>query len=131
MKSRRLPSKLCRTELLTKRSLVVVAAASWVLWVPTASAYVVAPTARAAALAATKKFVEHDIRAWARPATYRLGTCRVLHRKPWLAYGCEYRVQGIPGECLNFVTVAVKRLPDGEYRGAEVGWHDLRDQQPC
>lgn len=96
---------------------------------PVASAYVVAPTAQAAARAATKKFVEHDLRG--RPATYKLGTCRVLHRKPWLAYGCEYRVYGLSDQCLDIVIVAVKRQPDGRYRGTEVGWHDLRDQAPC
>jgi hypothetical protein len=96
---------------------------------PIASAYVAAPTAQAAARAATKKFVEHDLRG--RPATYKLGTCRVLHRKPWLAYGCEYRVYGLLDQCLNIVIVAVRRQPDGQYRGTEVGWHDLRDQAPC
>jgi hypothetical protein len=115
-----------------KRCLVAIAAAL-VLGVaaPVASAYVYAPTARAAALAATKKDAEADIRAWGGPATYKVGTCRVLHRKPWLAYGCEYRVHGIPTQCLNLVTVAVKRLTVGRYRAAVVKWHDLRDQPPC
>lgn len=113
-----------------KHSLLPVAAAVIFLGiVPVASAYVIAPTARAAAIAATKKFVEHDLHG--RSATYVLGPCSVLHRKPWVAYGCVYRVQGLADQCLDMVTVAVKRLPDGRFRGAEVGWRDLHDQPPC
>ena len=96
--------------------------------VPNAVAGVIGPTPQAAAIAATKKFVLHDLKAWNRPgATYRLGTCRVLHRKPWVAYGCEYQVYGIPSECLNLLTLGVKRLPDGTYRAEALKWHDVRD----
>jgi hypothetical protein len=93
-----------------------------------ASAAVIGPTAQTAALAVTKKFALHDIRAWNRPGTsYTLGTCHVLHRRPWVAYVCDYWLHGIPHLCHNLLTIAVKRLPDGNYRAEEVKWHNLRD----
>lgn len=116
----------------TNRALTAAAASALILSIaPVADAYVVGPTAVTAARTATKKYVEHDIHAWARPATYKLGACRVLFRRLWLAYGCQYRVHGLPNECLDQVTVAVKRLPDGQYRGTVVKWRDLRDTSPC
>lgn len=93
-----------------------------------ASAGVIGPTAQAAATAATKKFVLHDIRVWNRRGiSYTLLGCSVLHRRPWAAYGCRYRVRGIPNECLDLLTVGVKRLGGGTYRAEALKWHDLRD----
>ncbi|MHB8468229.1 MAG: hypothetical protein ACYDCH_00505 [Gaiellaceae bacterium] len=96
-----------------------------------ASGAVIEPTPQAAALAATQKFVLHDIHAWNRPLRYTLGTCRVLFRRPWVAYGCQYRIHGLPSECLDLLTVAVKRLAGGRYRAEAVKWRDLPSSAPC
>jgi len=86
-----------------------------------AAAAVIGPTPQAAALADTKKFAEHEVHAWNRPSvTYTVGSCRLLHRRPWLAYSCDWKLHGIQGQCLTRITVAVKRLADGSYSAAEV-----------
>ena len=86
-----------------------------------AFAYVYGPTPMAVALAATNKFAAHQVKAWNRPqVSYTLGTCRVLHRKPWLAYNCTFELHGVPLYCHGLVTVGVRRLADGKYRGQAV-----------
>lgn len=72
-------------------------------------------------MAATKRFAAHEVVAWNRPGVaYILGTCRVLHRKPWLAYNCSFELHGVPPYCHGVLTVAVKRLADGTYRAQGV-----------
>jgi len=86
-----------------------------------ASAFVIASTPQAAALAATKKFAIHEVVAWNRPGVaYILGTCHVLHRKPWLAYNCGFELHGVPSYCHGVLTVAVRRLAAGSYRAQGV-----------
>jgi hypothetical protein len=116
-----------------RRLVCVKAAVALVLVVAAAAAQpasggVIRPTAPSAASAAAKKFVLHDIRAWNRAGiSYTLLGCRVLHRRPWVAYGCRYEVHGIPSECLDLLTLGVKRLADGSYRAEALKWRDLRD----
>ena len=83
-----------------------------------ASTGVIGPTPHAASLAATTRYAQHQVRAWNRPGvSYSIGSCRVLHRRPWLAWGCEWELHGAPqGECLERLILGVKRLPDGRYR---------------
>jgi hypothetical protein len=96
-----------------------------------ARAYVIGPTAKSALLATANKFVAHEVHAWNQPnASYTLGTCRLLHRRPWVAYTCGFELHGIPGECRGVVTVGVKRLADGEYRAQEIISKNLT-QGPC
>lgn len=86
-----------------------------------ASAYVYGTTAHAVAVAAMTKFAAHEVKAWNQPqVSYSLGTCHVLHRKPWLAYNCTFELHGVPSYCHGVVTVGVKRLAAREYRGQEV-----------
>ena len=91
-------------------------------------AYVYGPTPQAVALAATKKFAIHEVHAWNQPqVSYTVGTCRVLHRRPWLAYVCGFEIHGVPMYCHLAVTVGVKYLADRKYRGQEVGVRALDD----
>ena len=86
-----------------------------------ALAYVYAPTAQAAALAATKRFAAHEVKAWNQPqVSYNLGTCHVLHHRPWLAYACTFELHGVSNYCHGVVTVGVKRLAERNFRGQEV-----------
>src|ERR1051325_1210735 len=98
------------------RARVPLIAAAFVMAVtPSASAGVIGPTPKAAALAATEKYARHEVQAWNRPgASYTLETCRMLHRRPWLAWGCEWELHGTPPpECLLRLIVAVTRLSGG------------------
>jgi hypothetical protein len=106
--------------------LVVVAVA--LLSAAGAWAYVYGPTPQAVALAATTKFAMHEVHAWNQPqVSYTLGTCRVLHRRPWRAYVCGFELHGVPMYCHFAVTAGVKRLADGKYRGQEVRSRALDD----
>jgi hypothetical protein len=91
--------------------------------VPGASAGVIGATPQAAARKATDKWGRRQVRAWNRPgASYTLGTCRIVHRRPWLAYGCAIRLHGMGtlDQCLLFVITGVKRLAVGTYRAEAV-----------
>ena len=93
-----------------------------------ASAYVYGPTPQAVTLAATKKFAAHEVKVWNQPqVSYTLGTCHLLHRRPWLAYGCGFELHGVPLYCHGLVTVGVERLADGTYRGQEINGKYLDD----
>ncbi|HET7567822.1 MAG TPA: hypothetical protein VFJ91_07520 [Gaiellaceae bacterium] len=86
-----------------------------------ASASVIGPTPRAAALAATKKFAAHEVVAWTEPGvSYTLGACRLLHRRPWLGYACGFELHGVPDYCHGVLTVSVKRLANGTSRAQGV-----------
>lgn len=96
---------------------------------------VIASTPREAALAASKQFAAHDVRVHPNyPLMYKLGTCRRLFSKPWVAWRCTYALEGYgpnePFEC-DSLTVAVKRLSDGTYRGREVGLRTETSRSPC
>ena len=89
------------------------------------------PTPQAAALAATEKLAKHEVKALLQPdVSYSLGTCRVLHREPWVAYVCGFELHGVPMYCHLAVTVAVKYVADHKYRGQEVGLRAL-DTSGC
>jgi hypothetical protein len=106
--------------------LIVIVAAS--ISAAGARAYVYGPTPQAVALAATKKFAIHEVHAWNQPqVSYTLGTCRLLHRRPWVAYVCGFEIHGVPMYCHFAVTVGVKRLADRSYRGQEVRSRALDD----
>ena len=92
------------------------------LVVAEASAFVIGPTPRAAALAATKQYAEKQVRAWNRPGvTYSLGECGIVHRRPWLAWGCDMHLRGTTQpDCLDRLILSVKRLPDRSYRAMSV-----------
>lgn len=51
---------------------------------------------------------------------YSLGSCHLLHRTPWVAYGCTFELHGVPLYCHGLVTVAVKRVASDEYRAGAV-----------
>jgi hypothetical protein len=84
-------------------------------------AYVIGTTPLAAARAATEKHARHEVIAWNRPAvSYTMGTCRVMHRKPYLAYECGWELHGVPAYCQGRLVVSVRRLADGRWRAAGV-----------
>ena len=92
------------------------------LVVAEASAFVIGPTPRSAAIAATKNYAAKQVRAWNRPGvTYSLGKCGVVHRRPWLAWGCDMQLHGTTQpDCVFRLILSVKRLPDRNYRATAV-----------
>jgi len=86
-----------------------------------ASAYVIAATPLAAARVAAEKHAAHEVVAWNQPqVAYTMGTCRVLHRKPYLAYECGWKLHGVPDYCQGRLVVAVRKLPDSRWRATGV-----------
>jgi hypothetical protein len=86
-----------------------------------ASAYVIASTPLAAARLATQKHATHEVAAWNQPqVSYTMGTCRVLHRKPYLAYECGWKLHGVPDYCQGRLVVAVRKLADSRWRATGV-----------
>lgn len=87
-----------------------------------ASAGVVGLTPRAAARAATVKHAEHEVHAWNRPGvSYTIGACRLLHRRPWLAWGCVWELHGAPPpHCAFRLILGVKHLADGTFSATAV-----------
>jgi hypothetical protein len=86
-----------------------------------ATAYVIGATPLAAARAATEKHAAHEVVAWNRPGvSYTMGTCHVLHRKPYLAYECGWKLHGVPDYCQGRLDVAVRKLADNRWRAAGI-----------
>jgi hypothetical protein len=86
-----------------------------------ASAYVIAGTPLGAARLAAEKHAAHEVIAWNQPqVAYTMGTCRVLHRKPYLAYECGWKLHGVPDYCQGRLVVAVRKLPDSRWRATGV-----------
>lgn len=87
-----------------------------------ANAYIVGPSPRAAAFAATKSYAEKQVRAWNSPSvTYSLGKCGIVHRRPWLAWGCQMQLHGTTQpDCVFRLILSVRRLPDRRYRATAV-----------
>lgn len=116
-----------RFRTLTLLLLVLVGGAASEGWV-TASADT-GRTAVTAAHARTDRFAKRE--ASLHRTTYTLGVCRLLHRRPWLGYRCEYTIHGLGDQCHDFVTVAVKRLPSGEYNAIALKWYGSGAGAPC
>jgi uncharacterized membrane protein YecN with MAPEG domain len=86
-----------------------------------ASAYVIGATPLIAARAATKKHAAHEVVAWNRPGvSYTMGTCRVLHRKPYLAFECGWKLHGVPDYCQGRLVIAVRKLTDTRWRATGI-----------
>jgi hypothetical protein len=86
-----------------------------------ASAYVIAATPLAAARMAARKHAAHEVVAWNQPqVAYTMGTCRVLHREPYLAYECGWELHSVPNYCQGRLVVAVRKLPDNRWRATGV-----------
>lgn len=101
--------------------IVAVCSAAACITASAAFGYVIGHTPVAAALAATRKHAAHEVVAWNQPGVrYTLGSCHVLHRKPWLAYNCSYELHGVAPYCHGVLTVAVRRLPDRTWRAQGV-----------
>jgi hypothetical protein len=47
--------------------------------------------------------------------TYKLGSCALLHRRPWLAYRCAFTMFGRGLQCRLLLTLGVKREASGQY----------------
>ena len=96
---------------------------------PASTGSVIGATPRAAALAATAKYAAHEIQVFYpnHPGlTYKLGNCKLLFRRPWVAWGCAYETgvlgpqAGAPRECV-VLKLALKRLPEANYRATVAG----------
>jgi hypothetical protein len=112
-------------------ALAICGLAACLLVARASSAYWYGTTARAAALTTTEHYAAHEVEAWNRPrVSYTVGTCRLLHRKPWLAYVCGFELHGVPLYCHGVVTVGVKRLAAHRFRGREVSGRYL-DSHGC
>ena len=86
-----------------------------------ASAYVIASTPLAAARMAAEKHAAHEVVAWNQPqVSYTMGSCRVLHRKPYLAYECGWKLHGVPDYCQGRLVVAVRKETAGRWRATGV-----------
>jgi hypothetical protein len=82
-----------------------------------------------AALARTDRFASREAKL--RNTTYTLGSCVLLHRKPWLGYRCSYTIHGLSDQCHDFVTVAVRSTASNEYNAVAVKWFGSGRGAPC
>ena len=86
-------------------------------------------TAIAAARARTNRYAERE--ATIHHTMYALGSCKLLHRKPWLAYNCSYVIHGLADQCRDVLTVAVVRQKNGVYSATAKKWSSSAVGAPC
>jgi hypothetical protein len=72
-----------------------------------------------------RQFVANQARGYTNfpNITYKLGHCKRLFAKPWLAWGCKYELNfggSSPTHCYT-LTIGIKRLSDSSYRGTVRG----------
>ena len=100
---------------------------------PASAGSVTGATARAAALAATEKYAAHEIQVF-HPndpgLTYKPGNCKLLFRRPWVAWGCEYQTDRSPLDCV-VLKLALKRLSDANYQATVAGLVRITHSSPC
>ena len=72
-------------------------------------------TPLAAARARTERAARREANSYGGAATYKLGSCALLHRRPWVAYRCGYTMFGRGLQCHLQLTLGVKRTPSGQY----------------
>jgi hypothetical protein len=72
-------------------------------------------TPLAAAKARTARAAQHESGSYGSAATYKLGSCTLLHRRPWLGYRCGYTIFGRGLQCHILLTLGVKRTASGQY----------------
>jgi hypothetical protein len=77
-------------------------------------------TAVAAARARTDRWLHHEAATYGGAARYKLGSCRVLHRRPWLAYDCTGAIYGRGLVCHITVTLAVRKVAPDSYNAINV-----------
>ena len=82
-----------------------------------------------AALARTNRFANRE--ASLHSTTYTLGTCLLLHKKPWLGYRCSYTIHRLGDQCHDSLTVAVRRTANREYDATAVKWYGSGQGAPC
>jgi hypothetical protein len=86
----------------------------------------------AAALARTDRWLHHEAGGYGGAATYKLGTCKLLHRRPWLAYTCTGAIYGRGLVCHITVTLAVRKLAPDSYNAINVkSYADGPLNAPC
>jgi hypothetical protein len=102
-------------------AVAVCAIAACVVVAEASGAYWYGATPLAAALATTEHYAAHEVKTANQPhVSYTVGTCRLLHRTPWVGYLCGYELHGVPLYCHGVVTVGVKRLAAHRFRGQEL-----------
>jgi hypothetical protein len=88
----------------------------------------------AAALARTDRWLHHEAGGYGGAATYKIRTCKLLHRRPWLAYTCTGAIYGRGLVCHITVTVAVRKLAPDSYSvltpGGRIQIADVTIQNP-
>jgi hypothetical protein len=77
-------------------------------------------TALAAAKARTERAAQRESGSYGGATTYKVGSCALLHRRPWLGYRCGYTIFGRGLQCHIVLTLGVKRTPSGEYNAINV-----------
>ena len=100
---------------------------------PLSAGSVIGATPRAAALAATAKYAAHEVKVFhpnVPGMTYKLGNCKLLFRRPWVAWGCAYETDGGPLDCV-VVKLALKQLPEASYRATVAGLVRVTHSSPC
>lgn len=72
-------------------------------------------TPLAAARARTDRAARREAASYGGAATYKLGSCALLHRRPWVAYRCGYTMFGRGLQCHLVLTLGVRRTASGLY----------------
>jgi hypothetical protein len=86
----------------------------------------------AAAFARTDRWLHHEAGGYGGAATYKLGTCKLLHRRPWLAYTCTGALFGRGLVCHITVTLAVRKVARDSYNAISVkSYADGPLNAPC
>jgi hypothetical protein len=86
----------------------------------------------AAALARTDRWLRREAGSYGGAATYKLGSCSLLHRRPWVAYNCTGAIYGRGEVCHIVVTLGVRKVAAGEYNAINVASHaDGPLDAPC
>jgi hypothetical protein len=86
----------------------------------------------AAALARTDRWLQHEAGGYGGAATYKLGTCKLLHRRPWLAYTCTGAIYGRGKACHITLTLAVRKVAPDWYNAINVkSYADGPLNAPC
>jgi hypothetical protein len=89
------------------------------------------PTPSAAARARTERYAKREqVRGGG--TSYRVTSCGLLHKRPWVAYGCRYViVNSSDGSDPNHrceLILAIKRLPSGRFDAKAVSVRHLNNE---
>jgi hypothetical protein len=114
----------------TLRAIALAALATGVT--ATAAVADIGPTPVAAAKARTIRYAEREAKSYGGTVTYTMGSCSLLHRRPWVAYLCHFTMYGRGLQCHVTLTLGVRKLAAGEYDARQITSHaDGPLDAPC